>query len=99
MNKFSDFAEPGGVMDGRKASLDSLVGKEIIVTGFRIASTKYTESKSPHCLTVQFCREAGGEKFVFFTGSKVLREQLERYQDKLPFQATIKKIGRYYTFS
>ena len=74
MRKFSDFAEQGGVMDGRKANLDDLVGKEIVVTGYRVSQTKYAESKSPHCLTVQFCREEGGEKYVFFTGSKVLCE-------------------------
>ena len=99
MRKFSDFAEQGGVMDGRKANLDDLVGKEIIVTGYRVSKTKYAESKSPHCLTVQFSHEEGGEKRVFFTGSKVLREQLDLHKDELPFQAVIKKIGRYYTFS
>lgn len=50
-------------------------------------------------MTVQFCHEEGGEKFVFFTGSKVLREQLDLHKDELPFQAVIKKVGRYYTFS
>jgi len=26
-------------------------------------------------------------------------QQLEKYKDKLPFAATIKKIGKYFTFS
>lgn len=86
-------------MDGRKINLDDATEKEIIVTGFRVSSTKYAESKSPHCLTVQFTFANSDEKRVFFTGSKVLREQLELHKDKLPFQAVIKKVGRYYTFS
>lgn len=86
-------------MDGKKTSLDDLIGKEIYVTNFRVTQTKYAESKSPHCLTVQFSFEEGGEHHVFFTGSKVIKEQLEKYKDKLPFSAKLQKVGRYYTFS
>jgi len=36
---------------------------------------------------------------VMFTGSNVLRDQIERYKTEIPFITTIKKIDRYYTFT
>ena len=36
---------------------------------------------------------------VFFTGSEVLIDMLEKYKEELPFIATIRKIDRYYTLS
>jgi len=41
----------------------------------------------------------GGEKRVFFTGSDILIEQMEKYGSEIPFLTTIKKIDRYYTFT
>jgi hypothetical protein len=43
--------------------------------------------------------EINGEKFVIFTGSRVLAEQVEKYKDKIPFLAKIVKIDRYYSLS
>jgi hypothetical protein len=37
--------------------------------------------------------------FVSFSGSTVLMEPLETYKEKIPFSATIKKVGKYFTFS
>jgi hypothetical protein len=107
MNKFSDFAdqENNPLMDGKKVGLDAIINKPIIVLKYRIKDTKFDDAKNPRCLTVQFeyATEEGeptnGEHFVFFSGSTVLMEQLETYKDKIPFSATVKKVGKYFTFS
>jgi hypothetical protein len=49
-----------------------------------------------------FAEEASpmdGNRYVLFTGSSVLIEQMEKYKDEVPFLTTIKKVDRYYTFS
>ena len=102
MNKFSEFADTtvSPVMDGKKVSLDDILEKEIIVLRYRVKKTKFSEAKNPDCLTVQFVYPVNEEAhFVFFSGSSVLMQQLEKYKDKLPFSATIKKIGKYFTFT
>jgi hypothetical protein len=87
-------------MDGKKITLDDILDKEIVVLRYRIKKTKFSEAKNPDCLTVQFTYpENEDAHFVFFTGSSVLMQQLEKYKEKLPFAATIKKIGKYFTFS
>lgn len=102
MNKFSEFADTSvsPIMDGKKITLDDILDKEIVVLRYRIKKTKFSEAKNPDCLTVQFTYpENEDAHFVFFTGSSVLMQQLEKYKEKLPFAATIKKIGKYFTFS
>ncbi|MDR2475419.1 MAG: hypothetical protein LBD45_06135 [Bacteroidales bacterium] len=102
MQKFSEFADTSisPVMDGKKVSLDEILEKEINVLRYRIKKTKYSEAKNPDCLTVQFSYPENEEAhFVFFSGSSVLMQQLEKYKDKLPFSAIIKKVGKYFTFS
>lgn len=102
MNKFSEFADTSisPVMDGKKISLDEILDKEILVLRYRIKKTKFSEAKNPDCLTVQFAYpDNENTHYVFFSGSSVLMQQLEKYQDKLPFSTTIKKVGKYFTFS
>jgi len=101
MNKFSDFADTTvPILDGKKASLDEILGKEIIVLKYRIRDTKYTDAKNPQCLTVQFTfTETPDIHRIFFSGSSVLMRQLEEYKNKLPFASVIKRIGKYFTFS
>jgi hypothetical protein len=102
MNKFSDFADTtvSPVMDGKKMPLDDILDKEIIVLRYRIKKSKFSEAKNPDCLTVQFAfPEKEDEHFVFFSGSGVLMQQLDKYKDKLPFSSSIKKVGKYFTFS
>ena len=102
MNKFAEFADTSmsPVMDGKKITLDEVLNKEIAVLRYRIKKTKFSEAKNPDCLTVQFhYPEDENNRFVFFSGSSVLMQQLEKYKDKLPFVATIKKVGKYFTFS
>lgn len=63
-------------------------------------ASKYQQSSAPECVTIQFeYPDKPGEKYVIFTGSTVLSDQLQKYKDELPFFATIKKIDRYYTLT
>lgn len=95
--KFSEFAENCFPLTGDKISIEKILNKEIKITGYKVQNSKYKD-KNPKCLTVQF-EDDYSEKRVFFSGSKVLIEQLEKYGDKIPFLATIQKIGKYYTLT
>jgi hypothetical protein len=97
VKRFSDFAEEDGPLEGDKLRLDSILNQEILVTGYKIKRSKYAKEGADQCLTVQF--EIDGNKKIFFTGSNVLIDLLEKYGHEIPFMATVKKIDRYYTFS
>lgn len=99
MKKFSDFAEENPQLDGPKISIDDVVNREIIITGHRLKKSKYGRNNSGMCLTLQFEFVGTQEKRIVFTGSDVLIDQIERYAKEIPFQATIKKIDRYYTLT
>ncbi len=91
---FSDFSREDVVLDGTKVTIDSILNKEILVTGFRLGSSKYQDGKY---VTIQF--EVDGERLIVFTGSQVIADQIQRYQEHIPFFTKIKKINRYYTLS
>jgi hypothetical protein len=96
VERFHEFAEESGPLDGDKIRIDDVLNKELIVTGYRIKESKYPKSSSK-CLMLQVILD--DKKFVLFTGSVVLSEQMEKYQAHLPFLATIRKIDRYYTLT
>lgn len=95
MKKFSDFAKEQ-VLDGDKLKLDDVLDKEIIVLGYQVNKSRY-KGNNDTCLKLQF--ELDGAHYILFTGSTVLINQIEKYQDEIPFQTVIKKIDKYYTFS
>lgn len=95
--RFSDFARELTPLDGAKLKIDSIVNKEILVTGVRLKTSKFKSDDASRCLTLQF--ELEGQRYVIFTGSSVLIGQAEKYEQEIPFVATIKKIDRYYTLS
>ena len=97
VKKFSDFAQDENILEGEKQNIASILNKEIMVTGYRIKNSKYAKSNYEKCLSLQF--ELDGIKFVAFTGSNVLIDQIEKYKDEIPFVATIIKINKYFTFS
>lgn len=97
MKRFSDFAKDDAGLDGDKLRIDDALNIELLVTGYRLTPSKYEKNKSGKCLTLQV--EIEGRRRVIFTGSDVLVSQLEKYGDEIPFNATIKKIDRYYTLS
>lgn len=96
VHKFSDFARAEGILEGKKKKIEEILNVEITVLGFTVKPSKF-QDKSPHYTTIQFQLE--DEKFVVFTSSVVLTEQLERYKEELPFIATIKKSGKAFIFT
>ena len=94
--RFSDFAEEMAPLDGEKVKIETVLNREILVTGFKVTRSKYKEN-SQQCMTLQF--EIDGNRLVIFTGSSVMIEQVQRYQDHIPFLATIRKIDRYYSLT
>lgn len=97
IHSFGDFAEHK-TLTGDKVAIESILNKRILVLAFDVRDSKYQSKGTKNCTEVQF-KEAGGDEHVFFTGSEVLKDQLETYRDQLPFWATVEKITRYYTFS
>ena len=93
-------------LDGDKVRIDDLLNKPIVITGFQISTSKYKDKGCGFCVKAQFY-EAGDEKQVrkvFFSGSSVLKDELEEVQKTLEkqnlpilFRATVKKVGNYYS--
>ena len=98
--RFSDFAAHEGPLEGKKIRIDDVLNVEILITAYRLKESKYQRTSAPDCLTIQFeYPDKPGVRHVIFTGSTVLCDQLKRYQDNLPFLATIKRIDRYFTLT
>ena len=82
-------------LTGDSIKIAKVIGKEIVVKGFKVTKSKY--EKTEHCLTIQI--EHGGETKVIFTGSGMLRKQIEQIDKKdFPFLATIANINDTYQF-
>lgn len=86
------------VLDGDKVQINDLLNKEIVVCGFSVSTSKYKESTS--CVKVQFyyADDEKENRRVFFSGSSVIKDQLEEVEKKLDkdglpflFRATVKK--------
>lgn len=101
--KFSDLAEKI-TLDGEKVKMEDILNVPIVVTGYRITQSKYKSNGSEYCTKIQFYREDDPDetKYVFFTGSEVIREQIEEMDSKLEenelpkiFRTTVKKVGNY----
>lgn len=99
MKRFSDFAQEESQLEGVKVKIDDLINQELIIVAYRMSDSKYSKNKSGKYATVQFRQQKSCPPQVFFTGSDILIEQLEKYKEELPFAAKIKKINRYYTLS
>lgn len=98
--KFSEFAKDDKRLEGPKKRIDEVLNIELLVTGYRIGKSQYTnKNKDPNAKYLTLQIEINGVKFVIFTGSQVLIEQVEKYADKMPFLAKIVKIDRYYSLS
>lgn len=98
MKQFSDFAKEEERLEGDKVKLDSILDQEITIHGFTLAKSNFSKNKSGQYITVQFSKQ-DAEKQVFFSGSDVLIDQLQKYKDEMPFIARIKKVNKYYTLS
>ena len=96
MKKFSDFAKEN-ILDGDKTKIDDILNKEIEIIGYSIKNSRFSKNKNGEYLTLQI--NLNGEKYIIFTGSDVLIEQIKKYQNEIPFLATIRKINKYYSLS
>ena len=93
--RFRDFADQSeGPLEGEKKKIAEILNKEMLITNFKIKKSKI---KDGNYATIQF--ENGGKKYVIFTASGPLMEQLERYKDKMPYYATIIQKFNYFTMS
>lgn len=93
MKKFSEFSDEN-ILDGDKMKIEDVLNVEILIIGSRLSKSKYLDKR---CLTIQF--ELENKKFVLFTGSDVLINQIEKYKNEIPFSTTIRKINKYYSFT
>jgi len=91
---FGEFAGEKGPLEGKKKKLSEVLDCEILVLAYRIARSKF---KDRNYVTIQF--ENDGDKYVLFTGSEVLMEQLTKHEAQLPFYGTIIKRFNYFTLS
>lgn len=94
VKKFKDIAKDDIHLAGEKMSLQGIVGKKIIVTGYKITKSKFKED---NYVAIQFDLEE--EQHVTFTGATVLIEQLKKYGEHVPFETTIKRLGKFYSFT
>ncbi len=102
MKKFSDFKLAKKTLDGDKTSIDDIIGKTIVVLDYKIAPSKQKSNTEYATIQFYFANDANKEKKVLFTGSEVLKEQLEQIgesEEFEPFEATIKQIHNYYSFT
>jgi len=93
MKRFKDFSKES-ILDGDKIKIDDIINEEIEIIGHAIKNSKFESEKY---LTLQIKRD--DKKYVIFTGSEVLIDQIEKYKDEIPFLATIRKINKYYSFT
>lgn len=95
MHRFSDFAKEEKGMEGDKVSISELFNQTIVVLAYRKFESRAVKGKT--CVEIQFKRD---DKIgVTFTNSSVLERQLDTFKDMMPFEASIKKIHNYYTFT
>ncbi len=92
---FSVFARGKLPLPGTKMRLDQILNREILVTDFRIMKSKHHPGQD--CLQFQYLLD--DTVCVSFTGSAVLMDQISSVGDNIPFNATVVKIDRYYSFS
>ncbi len=91
---FSDFAKTEG-LDGDKLTVGDILNREIFVKAYRVMASKCVKDRE--LLQLQF--ELNEHTYIIFTNSTVLIKQIEEYKEEIPFYATIKKQGSYYTFT
>lgn len=99
MKRFKDFATEQ-VLDGEKMRIKDILNIEVEILSFRINDSKYQDQhdkSKKECLTLQI--RHNNRKYVVFTGSKVIRDQMRKYEKELPFMATIREINKYYSLS
>lgn len=92
--RFENFAEDEGPLEGEKKRIDDITGKEILITAYKISKSKFKEG---NYIAIQYI--SNDKKYVVFTGSIVLTNQLEKYRSNLPFYTKIERRKNYYTLT
>jgi len=82
--------------EGERYKVDDLIGEVFIVHECQIQESRRYGNRFA---TVKISDLEQKEFGWFRTSSSILVEQLEQYQDQLPWQATIVKRGRAYSFA
>ena len=93
MKKFTDFAKES-ILDGDRIKIDDVINEEVKIIGYAIKNSKFESEKY---LTLQI--KKNDKKYVIFTGSYVLIDQIEKYKNEIPFLTTIRKINKYYSLT
>ena len=96
MHKFGEFADPN-IFVGKKIKIDSIIDQDIQVIKYKLTNSKYEKGMDSKCLVLQI--KYNEEDRIVFTGSAVLAEQIERYENQLPFETRIIKPDSFYSFS
>lgn len=95
------------VLTGDKVRIDDLLNKQIVVCNYHVSTSKFKDKSNGFCVKVQFynAEDEAKIKKVFFSGSGVLKDQLDEVKSVLEkngqpflFKATVKKCGNYYSF-
>ena len=92
---FAVFARGKLPLPGVKMRLEQILNREILVTDFRIMKSKHHPDQD--CLQFQYLLD--NQVCVSFTGSCVLIDQISSVGENIPFNTTVVKIDRYYSFS
>ena len=93
--RFSDFAEESKSFEGDKKKIEDILNAEILIIDFKVKDSK--QHSGTQYVTIHFNMD--NINYIAFTGSTVLIEQLNKYNEQLPFHATIIKIDKYYTLT
>ena len=85
--RFEDYSELK-TLDGDKVKIDDILNKAIIVTGYHVSTSKYKQKSSEYCTKVQFyyADDEKQERRIFFSGSTVIKDQIEDIEKKLKEQ-------------
>lgn len=100
MRSFSDFniQTRSDRFIGDKIKMLKVLNQEIIVHNFKVDKSKFDNSSSDKCLSLQI--EIKGDKYVLFTGSKILTETIQQIpKEELPFKTVISKEGETFQFN
>lgn len=98
MTKFSELGiKPElSTFTGDKIKVDKLLNAEISVISFKIEDSK----KKPGTKFMTLQLEKQGTKYVFFTGSTILMQMINKVpKDKFPFTTTIIKESEHLEFT
>ncbi len=95
MKKFSEIAKANAFLES--IPISRVVGKEIIVYGYEIRTSKHPRENNPNCIMLRI--EMDRKRCCTFSGSTLLQRQAEACKGEFPFATTLKFVGRWLSFS